>query len=357
MYDNDAVLERAASLKAAGQPFAFVTVVRCESPTSAKPGAKALITADGVIDAGWIGGGCAQPAVINTAMKCLKDGQPRYIRISPSQPAEQADDVVEFGMACHSGGTLDLFIDPVVPRPALLILGTSPAAQALCALAARVGFSVTTAFKEATQELFPDADVVLASLDVKTLKLRRFQFVVVATQGKRDEDALEAALGTDAGYIAFVASTKKAQKLREYLKERGHDRARVDAVISPAGMEIGAVTPEEIALSVLAGVVAARRGAAKTPTAVHTEQPSAPTQPGGTRRAQAPIEIANVTRTAFKELSARHTDPICGMSVDPATTEYSSHYADKSYYFCCAHCKHRFDQNPEKYAMPAVGAK
>jgi len=340
MLDSDEILERAASLKASGQAFALVTVVRCESPTSAKPGAKALITADGTIAAGWIGGGCAQPAVVKTALKCLTDGQPRYIRISPAQATEHADDVTEFGMACHSGGTLDLFIDPIAARPALLVLGVSPVAQALCALAARTGFSVTVAFKEAAAESFPDAQTVLTALDPATLKTAQPQFVVVATQGKRDEDALEAALGSGTPYIAFVASEKKARTLRAYLKERGHAADRVDAIVSPAGVEIGAVTPEEIALSVLAGVVAARRAATPVPAG----------EPAQTRKA-AGAPVASIAR------AARPIDPICGMMVDPATAEHTSQYTGRTFYFCCAHCKHTFDKSPEKYALPAAGAK
>ena len=345
MGESDSVLDKANSMRLAGKPFALATVVRCESPTSAKPGAKAIITPDGAIE-GWIGGGCAQPAVIKTALKCLQDGQPRYIRIAPSQPAALAEDVTEFGMACHSGGTLDLFIDPVVPRPALLVLGTSPTAQALSALAARVGFSVTVAFKEATHQLFPDAQSVLQTLDGAALTSIRPQFVVVATQGKRDEPALEAALATDAPYIAFVASAKKAEKLRVYLKERGHPAARVDAIVAPAGIEIGALTPEEIALSVLAGLVAARRAT-----------PAAATAEGRAPVAVPPVQLTSITRAASKEAAARHTDPICGMAVEPATAEHSSHYGGKNFYFCCAHCKHAFDQSPEKYAARAVGAQ
>lgn len=341
MGESETVLDKAVRLKLAGTPFALATVVRCESPTSAKPGAKGIITPDGAID-GWIGGGCAQPAVIKTALKCLQDGQPRYIRISPSQPAALAEDVTEFGMACHSGGTLDLFIDPVVPRTALLVLGTSPTAQALTALAARVGFAVTVAFKEATTELFPDAQSVLPTLDAAALKSNRPQFVVVATQGKRDEAALEAALATDASYIAFVASGKKAAKLRAYLKERGHDATRVDAIAAPAGVEIGAVTPEEIALSVLAGVVAARR-------IPQEAAPASKTAPD--------IKTARAVRVPIEDPGARPIDPICGMAVDAKAAEHTSRYSGRDFFFCCAHCKHKFDQDPEKYTAQMVSAK
>ena len=139
--ESDALLDRAASLKSERKPFALITVVRAVSPTSAKPGAKAIIEADGVIQ-GWIGGGCAQPAVIKMAKKVLKEGQARLIRFSPTKDGYVEEGITNFGMACHSGGTLDIFIDPVIARPVLLLIGATAAAQALVGLAQRVGFSV-----------------------------------------------------------------------------------------------------------------------------------------------------------------------------------------------------------------------
>lgn len=331
MVETDTVLDRANSLKAAGKPFALATVVRCESPTSAKPGAKAIITPEGEIE-GWIGGGCAQPAVIKTAKQALQDGQPRLIRISPERSETAEAGVIDFGMTCHSGGTLDIFIDPVIARPALLIIGASPVAQALSGLARRVGFSVTAAFPGADKELFPEADRVVDGLEGIELASGVPSFVVVSTQGKRDEAGLEAALATGAEYIAFIASERKAQKLKAYLRERGHDGARVDAVTAPAGVAIGAVTPEEIALSVLAGVVQARRNGAGAVAAV------AP-----------PAKAAAGARAGQAQEPAEAIDPVCGMTVATAGAEFRSEHAGKKYYFCCAHCQHSFEKEPQKY--------
>ena len=342
MVETDTVLETAAKLKAAGRPFALVTVVRCESPTSAKPGAKAVVEPDGVIQ-GWIGGGCAQPAVIKVAKKALQDGQARLIRISPSRDVVAEEGVTDFGMSCHSGGTLDIFIDPVLARSGVFIIGASPVAQVLCSLASRVGFSVTAAFPQADAELFPDADHIVADLELSDLPTP--PFVVVATQGKRDEAGLEAAIATGADYVAFIASQRKADKLRLYLKERGHDDARVDAIIAPAGIELGAVTPEEIALSVLAGLVKHRRhSSAMSATALTGEEGAAPPQATGT------------DRTPVQETPSEAIDPVCGMSVDPASAEYRSEFSGKIFYFCCAHCQHSFDKVPEKFIKPTVEA-
>jgi xanthine dehydrogenase accessory factor len=327
--ETDAVLDKAAALKASGTPFALVTVVRAESPTSAKPGAKAVVTADGEIE-GWIGGGCAQPVVVKVVKQVLQDGSARLIRISPERDELIAEGIMDFNMSCHSGGTLDIFIDPVVARPALWIIGASPAAQALSGLAHRLGFSVTAVFPGADQALFPEADRVIDKLE-GLAAAGAPAFVVVATQGKRDEAGLEAALSTGAAYVAFVASERKAGKLKQYLKERGQDAARVDAIVSPAGVEIGAVTPEEIALSVLAGVVQARRSGAMA---------AAPAKP---------MLTAAAGRGAGTAQPAEAIDPICGMSVTIATAEHRSDFEGQTYYFCCAGCKHSFDKEPQHY--------
>ncbi|MEJ2644390.1 MAG: XdhC family protein [Gammaproteobacteria bacterium] len=331
MVENDAVLERANELRAAGRPFVLVTVVRVESPTSAKPGAKAIIEPDGVIQ-GWVGGGCAQPAVIKTARQAIADGQARLIRISPEREAPVEPGVTDFGMTCFSGGTLDIFIDPIVPRPALLIVGASPAARALSALAAPLGFSVTVAFPGVDASQFPDAGRLVESLQPTALTDLRPGYVVVATQGKRDEAGLEAALGTGAPFIAFIASARKAAKLREYLTERGHDPSRVAAIESPAGVEIGAVTEEEIALSVLARLVQVRRSGIVEPVAAPNAEAAAPAP------AESPAEALGES-----------VDPVCGMTVDIATADYHSEYGGRAWYFCCGHCQHAFDKDPQRY--------
>lgn len=256
--DNDTVLERATNLKAAGKPFALVTVVRAESPTSGKPGDKAIVEPEGGIQ-GWIGGGCAQPAVLKTAREALKDGQPRLIRISPTSGGDQIEGIVDFGSTCPSGGTLDIFIDPVMAQAVLLIIGASPTGEALCVLASRVGFNVTVVMHKPDPDRFPDAICTISDQEMGNMAFASLPFVVVATQGQRDMAGLVTALETGASYIAFIASTRKSDKLREKLKERGHDHSRVDAIIAPAGLDIGAVTPAEIALSILSGLVKHRR--------------------------------------------------------------------------------------------------
>jgi xanthine dehydrogenase accessory factor len=255
-------ITQAARLQSADQPFALVTVLSAQAPTSGKAGDKAVVTPDGQIH-GWIGGGCAQPAVIKTVRRALLDGQPRKIRIAPSDESAERDlgDVLEFGMACHSGGTLELFIDPVMPSATLTVVGDSPVARALVGLAPRVGLRVAVVAQGAQAADFPDADTVLDSDDVSEVSARLASpFVVVATQGRRDVQGLKAALALQPQGLWFVASARKAQVLLQSLVASGEDPAAVARIVAPAGEFIGAQTPEEIALSVLTSVVAARRG-------------------------------------------------------------------------------------------------
>lgn len=258
------MLTFAQGLHAQGQPYALVSVLRVLAPASARPGDKAIVTADGIVQ-GWIGGGCAQPAVLRTVRQALADGRARVIRIAPAEEGSmrELDDVLEFGMACHSGGTLELFVDPMLPRARLVVVGDSPLAAALAGLAPRVGLPVTVVAHGADATRFADAEQVLASDEPAAVSagIAPGAFVVVATQGRRDVQGLRAALALQARGIFFVASARKAAVLKAALVEAGQDAAAVAAIVAPAGQALGAQTPEEIALSVLVAVVAARRGA------------------------------------------------------------------------------------------------
>jgi xanthine dehydrogenase accessory factor len=254
------LLSTALRLQQQDQPYALVTVLRVVAPASARPGDKAVVGTDGIVQ-GWIGGGCAQPAVLRTVRLALADGRARVIRIAPADDGSvrELGDVLEFGMACHSGGTLELFVDPMLPRARLTIIGDSPLAAALAGLAPRVGLPVTAVAQGADAARFADAEQVLTSDEGAAAAIAPGSFVVVATQGRRDLQGLRLALALQARQVFFVASARKAQVLKDALVTAGHDAAAVAAIVAPAGQPIGAQTPEEIALSVLAAVVAARR--------------------------------------------------------------------------------------------------
>jgi xanthine dehydrogenase accessory factor len=259
MSDVRTLWSRARECDAAGTAYALVTVVRAVAPTSARVGDKALVAAEGILD-GWIGGGCAQPAVIRTVRHALADGRPRHIRITPERSGEQViEDIIEFGMTCHSGGTIELFIGSVLAAPRLLVLGASPVARTLAQLAPQVGFDVgwigadAGAVPEGVRAL-PEGEAVPAGA-----------YVVVATQGMQDLKYLTLALGRRSRHIAFVVGRKKGELLKERLIAKGQDADAVRAIEAPAGHAIGAHTPQEIALSVLAALVARRRGASTAP--------------------------------------------------------------------------------------------
>ena len=315
----DEFLTKADELVKNRQSFAIAVVVRYEAPISGKPGNKAIVFPDGKMW-GWIGGGCAQPVVVKEALKALADGQPRLIRISPSSSPEEG--IVDYTMTCHSGGTLDIYIEPVLPKPHILILGRSPIAKTLERLGKAIGYAVSVAARGADRESLGDIDSMQGELDLSQFKIEPQTFIVVSTQGEGDEEALEKALLTNALYVAFVASKTKAGKILEGLKERGLAIDRLSQVRAPAGLDIRAASPEEIAVSILAEII----------------------EVNGTRaaasKAQSPV------------LRQEAKDPICGMMVDMSRAKHKSEFRGNSFYFCCSGCKQKFDQQPEKYALP-----
>jgi xanthine dehydrogenase accessory factor len=317
----DQFLSKADELLAKGEPFAVALVVRYEAPISGKPGNKAIIRADGKLW-GWIGGGCAQPVIVKEALKALADGRPRLVRISPSSSPEEG--IVDYTMTCHSGGTLDVYIEPVLPKPHVLILGRSPVAQTLCKLAETIGYAVSVAAPDAEREAFPGAGSVQTNFDLALLKITAKTFIVVSTQGECDDEALEAALQTGSSYVAFVASKTKAGKTLDTLKEGGLLADKLARVRAPAGLDIQASSPEEIAVSILAEIIQVRN----------------------TFAAQ------SVSKAGLPGLKQEARDPICGMTVDVSKAKHKSEFQGTTFYFCCAGCRQTFDQQPDKHALP-----
>jgi xanthine dehydrogenase accessory factor len=260
------VMDLVARLKAAEETFVLATVVRTVSVTAAKAGAKAIIRPDGTIAAGWIGGGCARGAVLKAAREALADGEPRMVSVQPEnllaelgvKPGENRDGVRFAQNMCPSKGTMDIFVEPVLPHPSLVILGASPVAISLAAQARQLGYHVTLAAPAADVSSEPDAHVVLDGFQPRYLNDAR-RFVVISTQGKGDEAALRAAVSTAASYHAFVGSRRKMAALRAKLIAEGVDTAALDRIKAPAGLDLGAITPEEIAMSILAEITVERR--------------------------------------------------------------------------------------------------
>lgn len=258
--------ELVCRLKAGGQNFAVATVIRTVSVTAAKPGAKAVIDASGQIVEGWIGGGCARGAVIKAARKAIEDGQPRFVSIQPQEllaeqglaSGDECEGRVMASNLCPSQGTMDVFVEPVLANPELLVLGGSPVAAMVVQLAAGFGFSVSVIRDSMTLEADENVQQVYDSFSEVPLK-HAHRYVVIATQGSGDVDALTAALALQVEHIAFVGSRRKMAFLHDKLLAKGLEASALQRVKAPAGLDIGAVTPLEIALSILAEVVQIRR--------------------------------------------------------------------------------------------------
>jgi xanthine dehydrogenase accessory factor len=253
MAAEDDLLAMTVRLRAAGVRFALATVVRTSASTAAKAGARAIITADGR-QTGWLGGSCAEGAVRKAALAALADGRSRLIAIQPQDAAPPPDGIEGHRQGCPSGGTLDVFIEPMLPPPTLLVVGAGPVAQALAAQAPAVGFAVARRARLAPADTV-EADTSLDPAD----KGADIRWIVVATQGRGDLDALQAALASKAPFVAFVGSRRKVAALRVRLGAAGVAPPRLAALRAPAGLDIGAITAEEIALSILAELVQERR--------------------------------------------------------------------------------------------------
>ncbi len=267
------LLDLVARLKADDQAFCLATVVRTVSVTAAKAGAKAVIRADGTLSDGWIGGGCARGAVLKAAREALADGRPRLVSVMPEDrlaargvhPGEEREGVRFASNHCPSQGTMDVFVEPMLPRPQLLVLGASPVAVALAELARPYGYRVTVCAPAGELEAFGAADARMAGYD-QVRAATGASFAVVATQGRGDVPAARAALALGAAYTGFVGSVRKLAALRRTLAESGEAASDIARLKGPAGLDLGAITPEEIALSILAEILAVRRAGQRLPS-------------------------------------------------------------------------------------------
>jgi xanthine dehydrogenase accessory factor len=294
------LLQLAADLSRRGEPFVLAMVVRRESYSSAQQGDMALITADGQYH-GWLGGNCTQPTVKREAKAALVDGRPRLVSLSP-EPAERPG-VIALPMTCHSGGSVDIYLEPMLPPPRLLLYGASPCARALARLGEVMGYAVEAI-----------ADPAAGPVARGGAKL-----AVIATMGESDEDSLAAALAQDPAYVAVVASRKRFAEIHDSLLARGIAAAALDRVHNPAGLDLGARTPEEVALSIFAQIVQLR----------HAAQPAKAKEPE--------LEI----------------DPVCGMKVEVQSARHRGTHDGREYFFCNPRCREKFLADPLRFlAVP-----
>lgn len=325
-------LRLALELRRRGLPFATATVVRVEPPTSAKPGDRALVAPDGRLH-GWIGGSCARPTVLGEARAALRTDSARLVRLS----AEAADETSRRGvedraMTCFSGGTMEIFIEPHLPAPKLLVVGGQPVGRALVRLGDVLGYRLATAGGGAGGATDGEPDVgepgaLAGEIDPLT-------FVVVASHGDDDEAWIEAALSAGPPYVGLVSSPRRAASIREHLAGRGFGPEALDALRAPAGLDLGARRPEEIALSIVAEIISVRRAMAAI------EWP-------------APAAEAGEEATAGEPSERR--DPVCGMTVEVRSARHVHEHGGSRYYFCCAKCLTAFAEDPARYAASGEG--
>jgi len=342
------IFARAAELEAAGRSFAVATVVAVRRPTSARPGASGIVHPDGTIE-GWVGGSCAQPVVVREALRALGDGQPRLLRLSKDAPAEgrRGDGIVELVMTCHSGGTLEIYVEPHQPAPVLWVAGTTPIASALVTLGSAAGWRVSIFDPIAEPDAFPGAERVVVGTDIAGLDPDTSPAVVVATQGIWDEEAVAAALARDVSYVGLVASPTRAAVVRAWLREEaGITEERLAALRAPAGLDLGGETAEEVALAILAELVQVRRG-----TATFVASPGPATLAGARAGSHAGAGVAEIQPIVDDIVLL---DPVCGMTVDRARARHLAEHEGVVYAFCSMGCRTSFIHEPATYIPASV---
>jgi len=304
------IFEMASDLAAKGEKFALATVVWRQGPSSGHQGARAIITADGEIH-GWIGGACAEPVVIREGQRIIAEGEPQLILLgSPEDFGHVPEGVVTVPMACQSEGALQLYVEPVLSNPQLTVVGRSPMATTLVDLAAVLGWRT---------QLIDSKDFTSEQADSNSI-------VIVATQGHDDEDALEKALGSNPAFVGLVASHKRGEAVLGYLADRGVPKEKLERVRVPVGLDLGSTSHSEIAVSVLAELVALKGQGDLTPSRE---------------------EVQTVA-------PATTIDLVCGMTVNADESSRPLEYEGTTYYFCAPGCRTAFEKDPDKYIKESV---
>lgn len=307
------ILDRVDELRAGRVSFVLATVVASYPPQSVRAGAKAIILADGTID-GWIGGGCIRPVVLDEAREALAAGAPRLVRMNAGVGrSEQGRGIRDYPMTCQGEGGVEIYLEPMLPAPRLCVLGDTPVAHALAELAKTLGHALVASPNDASA-------------------------VVVATMGVGDEDALVAAVASAASYVGLVASRKKAAFLFDYLRANGVPNEHLARVKAPAGLDLGGMTPAEIALSILAEIVQ------------HRCHPKERSDEGSARPILTSADPSLLRSRSAPQDDDNAIDPVCGMTVDKATAKHTLEIDGETFYFCCPHCKARFAKAPLDFA-------
>jgi len=316
-------LDKAIALNKSCEAYATATITRRKIPTSGKPGDKAIITADGKIH-GWIGGGCTRGIVLKESLLAIKERSPRNVLISPVKTTQPNGNTKLYNMTCQSGGEVELYIEPVLPKPHLIIMGSSHIGMALCRIAKAMDYQVDVVMSDVDPEVFPEADKIINASDYMPAKMIQDNtHIIVCTQGEGDSTALHNAIKSDVDYISFVASRLKANAIFGDLRKLGVTMDELKKIKTPAGIDIGAKLPDEVAISILAQIINDFRTQKMDGTSDDTQA----TQLG----------------------DDYYMNPVCNIPIQKSTAKHVLTYKNEKVYFCCDGCKVSFEKEPAKY--------
>jgi len=324
------MLEEMGELTRRGETFALATVVWRQGPSSSQSGSRAIITAEGELH-GWIGGACAEPVVIREAQRVMAAGTAKLLLLgTPEQfGAAVPDGMTVVPISCQSEGAIEVYIEPVLPAPHLVIVGASPMAHTLASLARALGWRT---------ELVKGPDFAAAGADERSM-------VVVATQGHDDEDVLERAVAARPAYLGLVGSRRRGASVLGYLAERGVPQDQLDRVRVPAGLDLGSTTHQEIAVAVLAELVQLRASGALVRPAAESVKRGRSAAASGSHETGGESGVGGASPVR----AAQAVDPVCGMTVAAEASGRPVRHEDVDYYFCCAGCRRAFEQDPDAY--------
>ncbi len=325
------ILLKAWQLGENDEAFAIVGVIKTEGPTAVKTGNRSIIRADGSIE-GWVGGHCTEDEILRNSLKSMDDGTTRTLKLSTCQ-----------------GGTMDVYIEPYLPRRKLIVIGHVPIVSALSRLAKILSFNVVVVDdKNASKEKYEQADLVVKTLDeLNLIRLTRQTYVVIATMGERDQEYAAKLVGSEVPYIGIVAGKKRASEILDLLSAGGASEQQISKIKSPAGIYLRAVTAEEIALSIMAEVIELSRGQSGDlrEYAREKQKRSLPVR----KRSVEPSQSGSSASLSGRQIMV---DPVCGMTVDASRlTYYSKTEVGTTVVFCSGACKEEFDRNLAKYSI------
>ena len=318
MYND--LIDQISKYMGQGEEFAVAQVIWREAPSSGKPGDKAIILKDGTM-IGWIGGGCVKGIAEKEAQESIRENKSRLVRIDPDEGNSEDSSHKTYRMTCHSGGTMELFIEPITPNPQLIIVGKSNIARALSKLAIATNLRVHVLSNDVHKGMFPGVNNIYDRVDFSKINIDKNTFIVVSTQGEDDEESIRKALETSCNYVGFISSLRKSVKIKEYLLQTELSANRINELKTPVGMDINAKLPEEIAISILAEIVQFFRGPNR--------------------------KLDQESHTAINHDT--YINPVCRVAVSKKDAKHVLEYGAHTVYFCCDGCKVSFDAEPEKY--------